>query len=66
MIGDLQLLGFKAISPMITKNPNTTTLIVHIIKNNNILFILDVSDLSMGICKETAVIRQLFMILFAF
>jgi hypothetical protein len=30
------------------------------------MFILDVSDLFMGICKETAVIRQLFMILFAF
>jgi hypothetical protein len=39
---------------------------VHIFKNNNILFILDVSDLSMDICKETALLRQLLMILFAF
>ena len=39
---------------------------VHIFKNNNILFILDVSDLSMDIWKEAAVLRQLFMILFAF
>jgi hypothetical protein len=35
-------------------------------RDNNILFILDVSDLSMGIYKEAAVLRQLLMILFAF